>query len=389
MIIQRNLYTEIQPYLRSKQAIVITGMRRVGKTTLLKSIFDATTSANKLFLDLENIVDQSLFAEEDYEQIKASFQGKGIDFSKKVYLFLDEIQYVKNIPSVVKYLGDHNDIKFFLTGSASFYLKNVFSESLAGRKYIFELYPFLFDEFLQLKGSAFKVPRARTGVTRPVYTQLKGLYEEYIQFGGFPEVIKTARTEEKGKVLEDIISSYVQLEVRGLSDFRKGDVIQDLIFFLAGQVGQKLDVLKLSSLMGVARQTMEEYLSFLEGTYLITRIKPYAKSRAVEIRKVRKMYFCDSGLVNHLSRVSIGAAFEQAVFQSLQPKGAVQYYQKKSGAEIDFIIDKKRAYEVKTTPREHDAKRLRALSAEIGMKSRALVSKEYTPVKDVIYGFQL
>ena len=152
MIIQRNLYQKIEPYLDSPEAIVVTGMRRTGKTTLMQFIYDKIQSGNKLILDLENPLNQRYFEEEDFEKIKFNLEILGLNFAKKAYLFLDEVQLIKNLPQAVKYLSDHYKVKFFLTGSSSFYLKNLFSESLVGRKYVFELFPLDFREFLLLKG---------------------------------------------------------------------------------------------------------------------------------------------------------------------------------------------------------------------------------------------
>lgn len=99
-------------------------------------------------MDLENPLNRKYFEESHYERIKITFEFLGLDFSQKTFVFLDEMQFVKNLPSVVKYFIDHYKVKFFLTGSASFYLKNLFTESLVGRKYIFELFPLTFNEFL-------------------------------------------------------------------------------------------------------------------------------------------------------------------------------------------------------------------------------------------------
>ena len=155
---KRELYDEIKPLVNEPQAIVVTGMRRSGKTSLLRYVYKRISSENKLFWDLENPLNRKFFEETNYETIKKYFESQGIDFQKKTYIFLDEIQVVQNIPSVVKYFIDHYQVKFFLTGSASFYLKNLFSESLAGRKYLFELYPLSFREFLVFKGQSVELP---------------------------------------------------------------------------------------------------------------------------------------------------------------------------------------------------------------------------------------
>ena len=131
MRFHRKLLDNIEPKLDSKEIIVITGMRRVGKTTLLQMIYDRVASSNKAFLDIENILEQRTFEEVDYNNIWANLRAYGVTNEEKAYIFLDEIQAMPQIVKAIKYLYDHYDVKFFLTGSSSFYLKNLFPESLA------------------------------------------------------------------------------------------------------------------------------------------------------------------------------------------------------------------------------------------------------------------
>lgn len=388
-MIQRELYDEIKQCIESKPAIVITGMRRVGKTTLLHYIYDTVSSTNKIYLDLENPLTQKQFEYDDFEEIKRQLEVRGIDFTKRSHIFFDEIQWVRKMPNIVKYFGDHYDIKFFLTGSASFYLKNLFSESLVGRKYIFELFPCSFKEFLLLKGERIQVPDANTGSTESVHQFLMRHYREYVEYGGFPEVIEKNSAEEKKRALDDIFASYFQLEVEKLGDFRKKSALRDLIILLMERTGNLLDTSKLSRELGISRPTIYEYIAFLEGTYFIHLVRPWSKSRDVEIRKAPKVYACDSGLARHIGQTQQGALFETNIFQRLRSKNSVHYYQKKTGAEIDFIVDKSHAYEVKMTPSEHDVKRLIILSKEIGLTNYSLISYSYTDLPNVVYGFQV
>ena len=387
MLKERILLQQINQYINSPEAIVITGMRRVGKTSLLKLIYESINSDNKIFLDLENPINRKYFDEVDYDKIKSTLEFLGLDFSHKAYIFLDEIQLIKNLPSVIKYLIDHYKIKFFLSGSASYYLKNLFSESLAGRKYIFELSTLNFEEFLLFKESSIKLPNSSKTITKPVFDKISTLYEEYILFGGFPEVVLKKNFNEKNKSLEDIFSSYFNLEIIGLGGFRKNKVIRDLILLLAQRVGTKLDIEKLSKELSISRPTLYEYISFLEGTYLIKTIKPFSKGRDIEIRKMPKIYFCDSGLLNYFARIDKGMLFENNVFQNLKLKGEVNYYQRKSGIEIDFILNMDTAIEVKMNPLDRDLSKLSALAEEIGIKKIAIVSKNYSNLENIWYGF--
>ncbi|NOX20338.1 MAG: ATP-binding protein, partial [Nitrospirae bacterium] len=285
MIKERKIYKEIMKYLDSPEAIIITGMRRTGKTTLLKYIYGNIRSENKIFIDMENPINRRYFDEEDYENIKTSFELMGVNFRKKCYIFIDEIQFVKNLPSVVKYFIDHYNVKFFLTGSASFYLKNLFTESLTGRKFIFELYPLSFEEFLLFKESKLRIPENTEKLSKAVFSKLSDLYNEYILFGGFPAVVLKPSIEEKRMALNEIFTSFFNLEVLQLGDFRRNEVIRDLILLLSERIGSRIDIQKLSRYLGVSRPTIKEYLNFLEGTYLISFVRPFSSGKDTEIRK--------------------------------------------------------------------------------------------------------
>ncbi len=390
MIKPRIILEKIKPYYDSPEAIIITGMRRTGKTTLLNFLYDQIDSKNRLVLDLENPLNRRYFEEDNYELIKSSLEVLGIDFTKKPFIFLDEIQFVKNLPSVVKYFIDHYQVKFYLTGSASFYLKNLFNESLAGRKYIFELFPLTFTEFLKFKGVSLKIPENSHDVSRPIFDTFAPLYEEYILFGGFPGVVLKSNVEEKKKALEEIFSSFFLLEIIQLGDFRRNEVIRDLMLLLMQRVGAKLDIQKTSKELAISRPTLNEYISFLEGTYFIKRIRPFTKGKDTEIRKMPKVYLCDTGLASHLARLDIGSLFENSVFQNLRLRGELNYYQRKGGSEIDFILDKEEAYEVKINPQESDMRRLKVIAVDLDLKAYKIVSKNYCRGSgNVIYGFMV
>jgi predicted AAA+ superfamily ATPase len=389
MIKPRLIFDKIRAYFDSPEAIIVTGMRRTGKTALLNFIYDQIISKNKIFLDLENPLNRKYFEEDNYERIKTSFDILGIDFNHKPFIFLDEIQFVKNLPSVVKYFIDHYQVKFFLTGSASFYLKNLFTESLAGRKYIFELYPLIFSEFLLFRESSLKIPQNASHITQSLFDTISPLYDEYILFGGFPGVVLKTSVEEKKKALEEIFSSFFQLEILQLGDFRRNEVIRDLMLLLMQRLDSKLDIQKLSRYLGISRPTLSEYISFLEGTYFIKTIRPFSKGRDTEIRKMPKIYICDTGLANHLAKLDIGALFENSIFQNLRLKGELNYYQRKSGVEIDFILDKRKAYEVKLNPQESDVKRLKEMVEELNLEEFKIISKNYSALENIVYGFML
>lgn len=386
-MIKRTLYYEIKKYLHTKEAIVITGMRQVGKTTLLRQLFDELKNENKIYFDFENPLNRKYFESKDYDSIAKTLEELGLDSGGKAYLFLDEIQFSREIPSIVKYFIDHYKWKFFLTGSSSFYLKNLFSESLAGRKYLFEMFPLSFQEFLELKGQ--HIPKFTKQATKAAYLTWHKWYKEYVTWGAFPGVANKKTRQDKKKTLEDIFSSYFNKEVMSLGDFKNNRTIRDLIILLLERVGTRLDMSKLANELGVSRVTIKEYINFLEGTYFISLVYPFSKRRDIEIRSTPKIYACDSGFVNTLTQTNFGSVFENAIFHQLRTSGEINYYQKKTGQEIDFIIDKKIAYKVKTYADESDTRKLAKLTKELGLKNRHVVSYKYTDLTNTRYGFQI
>lgn len=386
MIIKRDIFKRIEPFVNSQEAIIITGMRRTGKTTTLNYFYDRIDSDNKLYFDLENPYNRRLFDKEDYEDIIKNLEFLGIDFTRKTYIFLDEIQFLNSMPSVIKYMIDHYGVKFLITGSASFYLKNLFTESLSGRKYVFEIFPLNFMEFLRFKGSKIRIPEK---ITKEMFSKLKSLYEEYMEFGGFPEVVLKQSKKEKIMSLKDIFASFFSMEVENLGDFRKNDTIRDLIFLLMERAGSKLDIQKLSKELKISRPTVYGYISFLEGVYFIKRIRPLSKGKSTEIRKQPKLYICDTGILNAHVKIDKGRLFENSVFQILREKGEINYYQKKSGTEIDFILDKTDGYETKLSPFYRDITKLKRIARGINLKTYKIITLSYTDDEIFIYPFQI
>lgn len=388
-IYPRQIWQEIKPFLTSPQAIVITGIRRSGKTTLLQFIFKQIQSENKLMLDLENPLNRQLFEVEQYELIKNNFERQGLDLNSKAYIFLDEIQFAPTLPSVVKYFIDHYQAKFFLTGSASFYLKNLFSESLAGRKYVFDLYPLSFSEFLVFKEANLTLPKPGDQIDQFTWKLFEPFWYEYLEFGGFPEVVKVKNQQEKEKLLDEIFTAYFQMEIEQLSDYRKTDVLRNLIVILAENTGNLLNRERISKELGISRLTLNEWLSFLQATYLVDLLPPFAHRKHIAIRKRPKVYFVDWGLAQKISNISLGQRLENCVFHLLRlsAKDKLSFYRKKSGNEIDFIRNQKEGFEVKLKATSSDEKQLKRLADEIKLEKASLVTGRYSNLSSAIPGF--
>ncbi|MBW7844951.1 MAG: ATP-binding protein [Bacteroidia bacterium] len=381
-MIDRIAFKQLLPHLKNKHVTVITGMRRVGKSTALKFLLEQVKHDNKIAFDCERIEVRTLFNRPNYESIIDELKLMGLNFSKPCIIALDEIQLIANLPSFVKYVYDTYGVKFIVTGSSSYYMKNLFSESLAGRKRIFEMYPLSFSEFLQFKKSANNEldKYAMKPYNTAWYNRYKDLYEEYIRFGGFPEVVLQKKISDKRELLKDIINSYIELDVKLLSDFSVSDELYRLIKLLAARVGSKVDYTKLGSIAGLHRHKVNTYMQLMESTYLIYLVSPFTRNIDKEVSQQPKIYFSDTGIINELAgmQLSSGQLFENAIAAQLKRKGEIQYYQKKTGQEIDFIFNANTAIEVKETAIEQDKKVLAQRASAIDLKKKILISR-YVP----------
>ena len=338
-------------------------------------------SANKAYLDLEQASLREIFKEKNYDNVLLDLTKKfDLNLKEKIYIAIDEIQHAPELPSVIKYLYDHHDIKFIVTGSSSYYMKNLFTESLAGRKKIFELYPLDFGEFLDFKKIYHKDENLEDmAFGKFEYENLKKFYDEYIEFGGFPEVVLSPDIIQKKDLLNDIISSYISIDVQSLSDFKKKEDFYSIIKMLAGRTGARIDYAKLSKMVGISAITLRNYINFFEDTYLIHRVPVFTKNADIEIVKAKKLYFIDNGLINVLSDISSGVKFENAIFNQLRHKGDIKYYSMKDGREIDFILDDKIALEAKETPTDSDLNNLRKMAENLSITKYMLVGKNNSP----------
>ncbi|MEW6005842.1 MAG: ATP-binding protein [Stygiobacter sp.] len=385
---ERIIYKELKEQLNKKYITVITGLRRTGKTTLLKKLLEDFDGNNKVYIDLERIDNRELFSEKNYENIITALSSRGLNFNKKTLIAIDEVQFLPSISSVIKYLYDTYQINFLITGSSSYYIKNLFSESLAGRKKVFELHTLNFSEFLIFKEISFSATKTiGKKFISSEYERLKNFYNEFISYGGFPEVVLSKNISDKRDLINDILSSYINIDIKNISEIRDKKNIHNLLKMLAIRAGTRLDYSKISSLTGISRPTVYNYIDLLENTFVITRVPVFAKNPDREIVKAPKIFINDNGLLNQLAEVSSGVQFENAVFNQLKFYGTLQYYSLKTGNEIDFILNGNTAIEVKETATIQDKTRLKNLVRNLNISKNIIIARYPSPTfNDFVWG---
>jgi uncharacterized protein len=348
-LFKRKITDELIKYSKTSDIIVLHGARQVGKTSILQYLQNHLDEEKQktYFIDLEDarFVDIINSGVDKFLQLLSE---EGFEIKKKsnrVYVFIDEIQYLKNPSSFLKLIADHHkNIKLIVSGSSSFGIKNKFKDSLVGRTVNFEIFNLSFEEFLIFK----KYQKINLGGVMTVKKEgeLLELFKEYILYGGYPKIVLTPEKELKEKYLLQIIDTYIKKDIRDLAEIRDIDKFNKLIETLASQSGQLVSQSELAGTCGLSRPTIEKYLFILENTYIIKLVRPFSKNIRSELFKTPKIFFYDTGLLQmlwlkELPREIIGNVFETAIFSELvkkHGKDSVYFWRTQNKKEIDFVL---------------------------------------------------
>ncbi len=388
---KRSLFYTIIPQLKHKNAIVITGMRQVGKTTLMHQLADEW-EGKSVWFDFDNPLDYLVFENLDYKGIYEDLKrmAQAVD-GERFLVCIDEIQNLPEITKIIKYFIDHFGIKFIVTGSSNYYLRNLFPESLSGRKFLFILNPLSYREYLHFNERLSEIELEpdldevlRSHSLAELHTR-KELYDEYMEFGGFPEVSITKDYETKRLILRNIFASFFEKDIKVFSELKDVKELRDLIILLGPRNGNILDVSRLASELGINRVKTYNYLEFLEGTFFLRLIPKFSRSIDRSVAGGKKVYFSDTGILNLICKTSQGQLLETTVANQLQHYGQLSYYNKRNTAEIDFILNQELALEVKQKPIEADLRKLSNLSQSLQLDRHYILSNTSSKLSKVIY----
>lgn len=353
--IPRKLETKLDSFLDRDEVIAITGPRQVGKTTLVKRMESKLENQGKQvkYLTFEDREQMKLFRDEQ------AFKQEIEQFD---VVIIDEFQYADEGGRKLKFLYDTTNIKFIITGSSSLDLIFSTGKYMVGRMFTFNLYPFSFREFLRAKDKrTFEMVEDRfsnpldkfdssQSFGEAINGRLEDFFEEYIIYGGYPEVVK-AKKEQKKKILQDLFNLYLKKEINGLLQLAGDDNLVKLAESLSAQIGELVSYNNLSELSGLKYKKLKKYLNILEETYVINLIRPFFTNRQKEIVKNPVAYFLDTGLRNYLVddfrefrlRNDVGTLVENFVYMRLKEKFStgfnnIKYWRSKAGAEVDFTV---------------------------------------------------
>ncbi len=353
---RRGIFDTLLSEKDTQKITLILGPRQVGKTTLLKQLYDVVCKESPgVFLDLDVL--------SNYEKVSSYenlinfivLMGYKQNSTEYFYLFLDEFQRYPGFSKVFKNVYDNNtNIKIYATGSSSIKIKDEIQESLAGRKRIHYLFPLSFNEFVDFKGKEeAKLHLANVKNLKgerlniPLLTEL---LNEYLVYGGYPEVVLTENREEKIQILSDIFDLYVKKDIIEYLNINKVLNVKRLIEILSVNNGQKIKYEELAQVCSLKEYEVRNYLEILKETFLVYELRPFFTNKNKELIKIPKVYFIDPGVrnyfLNNFNELNIrndsGFLFEGFVLSELIKSGTdrIKYWQDKNKREVDLIIDK-------------------------------------------------
>jgi len=316
---QRSLLSKLTKWIDRKEIYAIKGPRQSGKTTLLKMLRDylveekGINPENIIFFTLEDRENLEKFSRNPKEFVRSFTVHKE---NEHFYFLIDEFQYLSEGGQKLKLLYDiFENIKFIITGSSSLELTGKTGKFLVGRMFSFYLYQLSFAEFIKVKSPQLdNVYREKSNLVRDFITIGKSFqieedifgddfqkyFEEYVLFGGYPEVIKTQDIETKQIILKNIYDTYVSrdiIELLKITDINKFRVILRL---LANQTGNLINYNDLVTDSQSYFTQIKHYLSILEETFIVSLLRPFFTNKVTELKKNPKVYFMDNGLRNYI-----------------------------------------------------------------------------------------
>lgn len=270
-------YDNLDQYLKPNKVLVIFGSRQAGKTTLLKSFLSKNEGKMKYRLDSGyDIKIQEILNSSNFEKIKE--YAKGYDL-----IAIDEAQKIKNIGEGLKILVDEvPGIKIIATGSSSFELAGQIGEPLTGRKITLKLFPVSQIEFSGIYNNY----------------DLKNQLEKCLIYGSYPEVAATDDLNEKKRILNEIVSSYLLKDILELDKVKSSKLLLDFLRLLAFQAGNEISLSELGRQLGIDNKTVARYLDLFEKSFVLFNLRGFSRNLRKEITKKSKYYFLDNGVRN-------------------------------------------------------------------------------------------
>ena len=338
-MIDRPLYlNKIMPYVDTPFVKILTGVRRCGKSTILKMIM-------KKLKEERNIVDEQIlnyrFDSMEYEdmttkELYLELKSKILQ-DKKTYLFLDEIQEIEGWEKVVNTLASDFDVDIYITGSNSRMMSSEISTYLTGRYITFHIYTLSFEEYLTFKKN---------------YATLKDLKQEfsnYVRLGGFPAThLQDYSQDEVYTIVKDIYNSTIFSDIVRRNQIKKIDQLERVVKYTFNNIGNTFSAKSISNYLKaeqrkIDNETVYNYLDKLQKAYILHKCSRYDLQGKAILKTQEKFYLSDISLrysVLGYTVDSVASSLENIVYLELKRRGYDVYIGKMNNKEIDFVAKK-------------------------------------------------
>lgn len=338
-MIERPLYLDkIMPFVDTPFVKILTGVRRCGKSTILKMIIKKLREEKHV--DDEQILSyrfdsmeyEDMTTKELYLEIKSKILQ-----SKKTYLFLDEIQEIEGWEKVVNTLASDFDVDIYITGSNSRMMSSEISTYLTGRYITFHIYTLSFEEYLMFKKS---------------YTTLKDLKQEfsqYVRLGGFPAThLQDYSQDEVYTIVKDIYNSTIFSDIVRRNQVKKIDQLERVVKYTFNNIGNTFSAKSISNYFKSEKRTIDNetvysYLEKLQKAYILHKCSRYDLQGKDILKTQEKFYLADVSLrysVLGYTVDSVASSLENIVYLELKRRGYNVYIGKTKDKEIDFVATK-------------------------------------------------
>ncbi len=323
--ILRGIYlNEIFKNIKNKEIIFLTGLRRIGKTTILmqtinKLLTSKTKPENILFIRLDsfNLLEYSIH--QLIEEYRKVHKKSASDF---FYLFLDEITSRDNFEQELKSLYDNENIKVICSSSIAALMRDK-KAKLTGRTRTIEVMPLTFQEFLNFKEAMIgKADKAK----------LESYFKDYLKIGGIPYYVLT----EDRAYLNELVESIVYKDIIAYHKISGERAVKELFVLLCQRVGKPTSYNKLAEILKISVDSVKRYISYFEKAYLFYVVDRYSKSANERVTSPKKIYIGDVGIKNIITEFKdLGASYENLVFLRIKDQNPDYYLE--NSVEIDFI----------------------------------------------------
>jgi predicted AAA+ superfamily ATPase len=379
---KREVFNKLIDEIKTRQIISLTGMRRTGKSVLLKQIIDYLISVEKV--KRENILFYSFDEEQPkIDDVIKEYESKTskdiLKENAKIYIFLDEIQKLENWQNQIKYYYDnYSNIKFFVSGSSSLFIKKKTRESLAGRIYEFTLYPLSFREFLIFRDK-------EEFIEKPSMFEnlLKGEFLSYLK-RQFIEIINE-NEERAGKYLQILVEKIVYQDIPKVFPIENEDLLMKIIKIISSDPGMILDYKSLSNELGISRVTLSNYFFYLEESFLIRKLYNFSKNNLTSEKKMKKFYLSSTSLFTFLNNsVEESKLIENLIVVNT---GASFFWRTPQKYEVDIVLTKNNEvipieikYKNNILPKE--VKNLIHFSKDFKIQKAIMITKDFSGVNN-------